>query len=58
MKFRIPLIVLFCGLILGAGFLQAQTHYPQGVEGIKGVVIIKDDRIGVWGDVRLVDTGA
>jgi hypothetical protein len=36
MKFRLPLIVLFCGLILGAGFLQAQTHYPQGVEGIKG----------------------
>jgi hypothetical protein len=30
------LIALFCGLILSAGVLQAQTHYPAGVEGIKG----------------------
>jgi hypothetical protein len=27
---------LFCILIAGAGFAQAQTHYPAGVEGIKG----------------------
>ncbi len=30
-------ILLFCGLMAGAGFIQAQTtHYPAGVEGIKG----------------------
>ena len=36
MKFRLVLIMLFCGLILIAGAGQAQTHYPTGVEGIKG----------------------
>ena len=36
MKFRMTLVALFCGLILGAGIIQAQTHYPAGVEGIKG----------------------
>lgn len=36
MKFRIALIALFCGLTIGAGIVQAQTHYPAGVEGIKG----------------------
>ena len=38
MKFRIVLIALFCGLITSAGLLRAQdkTHYPAGVEGIKG----------------------
>jgi hypothetical protein len=30
-------IALICGLIVTAGFVQAQTtHYPAGVEGIKG----------------------
>jgi hypothetical protein len=36
MKLKITMIALLCGLVLGAGFLQAQTHYPAGVEGIKG----------------------
>lgn len=36
MKFRMACFALFCGLILSAGLLQAQTHYPAGVEGIKG----------------------
>jgi len=31
-------MALLCGLVAGAGFVQAQTlsHYPAGVEGIKG----------------------
>jgi len=38
MKSWIACIVLFCGLLTGTGFVQAQTqsHYPAGVEGIKG----------------------
>ena len=38
MKKYFTLIALLCGLIMGAGLLQAQTlaHYPAGVEGIKG----------------------
>jgi hypothetical protein len=29
-------LVLFCILLSCAGLIQAQTHYPAGVEGIKG----------------------
>jgi hypothetical protein len=36
MRLRIVLIALFCGLIINAGLLPAQTHYPAGVEGLKG----------------------
>ena len=36
MRLRISIIALLCASIMGAGFLQAQTHYPAGVEGIKG----------------------
>ena len=36
MKSRIVLVALFCGLILSAGLVYGQTHYPAGVEGIKG----------------------
>jgi hypothetical protein len=38
MKSWIACIVLFCGLLTGTGFVHAQTqsHYPAGVEGIKG----------------------
>ena len=38
MKLRFTRILLFCFLIAAAGLVQAQaqTHYPNGVEGIKG----------------------
>jgi hypothetical protein len=36
MRSKITIVALLCGLIMGAGLLQAQTHYPAGVEGIKG----------------------
>ena len=44
-------------IIRSADDIQKGIDFAKGVEGIKGVVIIKDDRIGVWGDVRLVDIG-
>jgi ApbE superfamily uncharacterized protein (UPF0280 family) len=45
-------------LIQSADDIPRGIDFAKGVEGIKGVIIIKDDRIGVWGDVRLVETGA
>ena len=45
-------------LIQSAGDIPCGIDFAKGVEGIRGVIIIKDDRIGVWGDVRLVETGA
>jgi len=44
-------------LIQSAGDIQKGIDFARGVEGIKGVVIVKDDRIGVWGDIRLADSG-
>ncbi len=31
-------------------------EFAEGVEGLRGVVIIKDDNIGVWGKVKIVPT--
>ena len=45
-------------LIQSADDIPRGIDFAKGVEGIKGVIIIKDDRIGVWGDVRLVDMSA
>jgi ApbE superfamily uncharacterized protein (UPF0280 family) len=45
-------------LIRSADDIPRGIDFAKGVAGIKGVVVIKDDRIGVWGDVRLVETGA
>jgi hypothetical protein len=36
MKSLLVYSALFCMLMTGAGFARAQTHYPAGVEGIKG----------------------
>ncbi len=32
----IRIVLLLCGFMAAAGFVQSQTHYPAGVEGIKG----------------------
>jgi len=45
-------------LIQSADDIPRGIDFAKGVEGIRGVIIIKDDRIGVWGDVRLVEIGA
>lgn len=44
-------------LIRSAEDIQKGIDFARGIAGIRGVVIIKDDRIGVWGDIRLVETG-
>jgi ApbE superfamily uncharacterized protein (UPF0280 family) len=43
-------------LIQSADDIPRGIDFAKGVAGIKGVIIIKDDRIGVWGDIRLVGT--
>ncbi len=44
-------------LIQSAADIEKGIDFARSVDGIRGVVIIKDDRIGVWGEVRLVETG-
>jgi len=33
-------------------------EFAEGVGGLKGVVIIKDDRLGLWGEVKICQTSA
>jgi len=33
-------------------------QFAQGVGGLRGVVIIKDDKLGVWGEVKIVSTSS
>ncbi|MEI6782151.1 MAG: transporter [Verrucomicrobiota bacterium] len=48
--------LLFAGLVALPGVLQAQTHYPQGVEGIKGASLpppgfyVRDYNYFYWSD--------
>ncbi len=44
-------------LIQSADDIPMGIDFAKGVAGIKGVIIIKDERIGVWGDIRLVEIG-
>ncbi len=44
-------------LIREPGDIPRGIEFAQGIEGLKGVVIIKDDRLGVWGEVKIVTRG-
>ena len=33
--------------------IQKGIEFAQGIDGLKGVVIIKDDNIGLWGEVKV-----
>ena len=41
-------------LIVEASDIPRGIDFAKGVEGIKGVVIIKDDQIGIWGEVEIL----
>jgi len=32
--------------------------FAEGIEGLRGVVIIKDDKVGLWGEVKICQTSA
>jgi hypothetical protein len=41
-------------LIVEASDIPRGIDFAKDVEGIKGVVIIKDDQIGIWGEVKIL----
>ena len=43
-------------LIIQASDIPKGIEFAKGVDGLKGIVIIKDDNIGVWGDIKLCKT--
>jgi len=43
-----------CNLIKVKGDIVEGIEYAKGIDGLQGVLIVKDDKLGVWGDLRLV----
>lgn len=40
-------------LIKDAADITRGIDFAQGIEGVEGVLIIKDDKIGIWGEVKI-----
>ncbi|MFH1563858.1 MAG: hypothetical protein ABIF11_10660 [Nitrospirota bacterium] len=41
-------------LVKGKEDIEQALEFDKTVYGLKGVIIIKDDLMGVWGDIKLV----
>ena len=42
--------------VSGAGDINEAIEFGQGIGNLKGIVIIVGEKMGVWGDVRLIET--
>ncbi len=36
--------------------IPSGIEFAEGIEGLKGLIIIKDDKIGLWGEVKICQT--
>ena len=45
-------------LIKQAGDIPSGIEFAKGIDGLKGVIIIKDDDVGLWGDVKICQLSA
>jgi len=43
-------------LVKTSGDIPAGIEFAQGIDGLLGIVIIKDDNIGLWGEVKISRT--
>jgi len=43
-------------LIKQPGDIPGGIEFAKGMEGLKGLLIIKDDKIGVWGELKICQT--
>jgi ApbE superfamily uncharacterized protein (UPF0280 family) len=41
--------------VSSAGDIQKALQFAQGIEGLRGVAIIKDDHLGLYGQIRIAD---
>ncbi|MFC1999588.1 UPF0280 family protein [Chloroflexota bacterium] len=46
-----------CNLVVTADDIGRGLEFAKGIEGLEGAVIVKNDRIGMWGKVKLVPIG-
>ena len=40
-------------LIIQPSDIPSGIEFAQGIDGLKGVIIIKDDKVGLWGEVKI-----
>ncbi|MCJ7768867.1 MAG: UPF0280 family protein, partial [Dehalococcoidales bacterium] len=45
-----------CNIIIQPEDIQAGIEFAKHIEGLLGVVIIKDDKIGIWGNLTIFRT--
>jgi len=45
-------------LIVQPGDIPNGLKFANGIEGLKGVIIIKEDKVGLWGDVKICQMDA
>jgi len=45
-----------CNIIIQPEDIQAGIEFAKHIEGLLGVVIIKDDKIGIWGNITIFRT--
>jgi ApbE superfamily uncharacterized protein (UPF0280 family) len=45
-------------LIVQPGDIPSGIEFAKGIDGLKGVIIIKDDKIGLWGDIKICQMSA
>ncbi len=43
-------------LIKQPGDIPSGIEFAKGIEGLKGLLIIKDDKVGLWGEVKICQT--
>jgi len=43
-------------LITQPGDISRGIEYAEGIDGLKGVIIIIDDKVGLWGEVKICQT--
>ena len=43
-------------LIIQSSDIPDGIEFAKGIEGLLGVIIIKDDNMGVWGEVKICST--
>ena len=40
-------------LIVQPSDIPNGIEFAKGIEGVKGVIVIKDDKVGLWGEVKI-----
>jgi len=43
--------------VRSANDIEAATEFAQSIEGLSGLAIVKGERVGLWGSIRLAESG-